>query len=545
MNSITDTKMSSWTATEAQRRASHLLEGSARHIMLAGGSRSGKTTLMVRAIVTRAAMAPFSRHAILRLNGNAARASIGLDTLPRVMREQFPKVRWESHTQDGFVRLANGSEIWVGGLDEQTATGRNRTEKILGQEYVTLYLNECSQIPYSSVLLALTRLAQVAKNETTGKDLKQRAFYDLNPVGRGHWTNVLFADKKDPISRKPLQHPENYVRMFINPIDNKEHLSAEFLESLEALPEKQRKRFYEGVYVDDMAGALWTYEVIEASRDEEMKPQERAATCKRIVVAVDPSGAASENDLGRDEIGIVVMGLDKDDHGYVLADYSLRDSPEVWGRTAVQAFTDFKADHIIAEQNFGGAMVEMVLRTADRNVPVKVITASRGKVVRAEPVSALYAGKKPRVHHCGRFPVLEDQMCSMSTMGYRGEGSPDHADAAVFGLTELMLDQMSGWGLFEHTRRMAGETEEIKLPSDMEVPADWSLPPPAALPKVEYGFSFAPRKFDRLVTVKVPKGISNIYGKSGQPYIVHDGVVRVSPEDAQPLVGKDGFERVA
>lgn len=199
----------------------------------------------------------------------------------------------------------------------------------------------------------------------------------------------------------------------------------------------------------------------------------RAATCKRVVVAVDPSGASSENDLGRDEIGIVVVGLGANDHGYVLADYSLRDNPEVWGRTAVKAFHDFKADHIIAEQNFGGEMVRVVLRTADQNVPVKVITASRGKVVRAEPVSALYSGKKPRVHHCGRFPILEDQMCSMSTMGYRGEGSPDHVDAAVWGLTELMLDQMTGWGVFEHTRRMAGEGESIKLPSDMEVPADW------------------------------------------------------------------------
>ncbi len=178
---------------------------------------------------------------------------------------------------------------------------------------------------------------------------------------------------------------------------------------------------------------------------------------------------------------------------------------------------------------------------ADRNVPVKVITASRGKVVRAEPVSALYAGKTPRVHHCGRFAVLEDQMCSMSTTGYRGEGSPDHADALVWGLSELMLEQMKWYGGFEHTRRMAGDGEDIKLPSDMEIPADWSLPPAT----VEYGFSFAPKRSAGLVTFKVPKGTTNVHGITGQMYTVSKGVIHVSPEDAQPLVGKDGFEQVA
>ncbi len=192
----------------------------------------------------------------------------------------------------------------------------------------------------------------------------------------------------------------------------------------------------------------------------------------------------------------------------------------------------------------------MVLRTADRNVPVKVITASRGKVVRAEPVSALYNGKKPRVHHCGRFPVLEDQMCSMSTMGYRGEGSPDHVDACVFGLTELMLQQMTWWGGFEYTRQLA-EGEEVKLPSQMPLPSQMKIsssdmpPLPSQLPPPNYGWSFAPRKPDRLVTMKVPKGTTNVHGISGVMYMVRDGVIHVSSEDAQPLVGQDGFERVA
>ncbi|WP_244532360.1 phage terminase large subunit [Methylocapsa palsarum] len=138
---------------------------------------------------------------------------------------------------NGFFELRNGSRIWIGGLDD-----KERVEKILGLEYSTVFLNEASQIPYSSALIAFTRLAQVAPN------LAQRAFIDLNPVGKTHWTNILFGDKRDPVSMTRLNDPKNYQRAFLNPPDNAQNLSSEFLTSLANLPERQRKRFYEGVY---------------------------------------------------------------------------------------------------------------------------------------------------------------------------------------------------------------------------------------------------------------------------------------------------------
>ena len=145
------------------------------------------------------------------------------------------------------------------------------------------------------------------------------------------------------------------------------------------------------------------------------------------------------DDERADEIGVVVAARGDDGHAYVLADRSLRDAPAAWGRAAAQAYRDFDADCIIAEENFGGDMVRYVIRAADRNARVQVITASRGKVLRAEPVSALY--EQGLVHHVGRFAVLEDQLCAFTTQGYRGEGSPDHADALVFAITELMLKE--------------------------------------------------------------------------------------------------------
>ncbi len=489
--------------TPRQEQAQKLLRLQ-RHTLLVGGSRSGKTTLLVHEIAERALNAGNSRHAILRLHANAARASIALDTLPKVFSHAFPNDPLKRHRTEGYFSLRNGSEIWIGGLDDQ-----ERVEKILGKEYATIFLNEVSQIPYSSVLIALTRLAQVVK------DLPQAAYYDLNPTGKGHWTNVLFGEKRDPISRQPLADPDDYARMFLNPGDNAANLTAAYLKSLESLPERQRKRFFEGVYIDDLDGALFSYEGMARARVAEFA----LARCRRVVVAVDPSGAASRDDERADEIGIVVAARGDDGHAYVLADRSLRDAPAVWGRAAVQAYYEFKADQIVAEENFGGEMVRFVIRAADAHAPVQVISASRGKVLRAEPVSALY--EQGFVHHVGRFAVLEDQLCAFTTQGYRGEGSPDHADALVFAITELMLKENAS--ILEFYRRQVQERENDRQRVQVDV--------------VE-------RASEPTVRLQVPAGISAVHGFSGAYYVVGaDGVVAVRQEDAAALLAA-GFARM-
>ena len=489
--------------TPKQGEARKLLQ-SHRHTLLVGGSRSGKTTLLVHEIAERALHVGNSRHAILRLHANAARASIALDTLPKVFSHAFPNDPLKRHRTEGYFSLRNGSEIWIGGLDDQ-----DRVEKILGKEYATIFLNECSQIPYSSVLIALTRLAQVVG------DLTQVAYYDLNPTSKGHWTNVLFGEKRDPISRQPLADPDDYARMFLNPGDNAANLTAAYLKSLENLPERQRRRFFEGVYIDELDGALFSYEGIARARVAEFAP----ARCRRVVVAVDPSGAAGRDDERADEIGIVVAARGDDGHAYVLADRSLRDAPAVWGRAVVQAYRDFDADCIIAEENFGGDMVRFVIRAADKHARVQVITASRGKVLRAEPVSALY--EQGLVHHVGRFTVLEDQLCAFTTQGYRGEGSPDHADALVFAITELMLKENAA--ILEFYRRQAQEREQHR----QRVQAD-----------------VGKREGEPVVRLQVRVGVSIVHGFSGAYYVVGaDGVVVVKQEDAAALLGA-GFVRI-
>jgi phage terminase large subunit-like protein len=482
--------------TPRQEEAAQLLLKPRRHTLLVGGARSGKTSLLVRAIAERAVSVDESRHAILRLRANAARASIALDTLPKIFRLCHPGAALKQHKSEGYFSLTNGSEIWIGGLDDQ-----ERIEKILGKEYATIFLNECSQIPYATVLVALTRLAQVVG------DLTQAAFYDLNPTSKAHWSNILFGEKRDPISRQPLDDPDDYVRMFLNPRDNAENLSAEYLASLERLPERQRRRFFEGVYIDDLDGALFSYDGIARARVAQFA-RER---CRRIVVAVDPSGASAADDEGRDEIGIIVAARGDDGDAYVLADRSLRDAPAVWGRAAVRAYHEFGADRIIAEENFGGEMVRFVIRAADANVSVRVISASRGKVQRAEPVSALY--EQSRVHHVGRFAALEDQLCAFTTQGYRGEGSPDRADALVWALTELMLGETQGFGIFEHYRRAAA-TKSV-----MPKAAAAAAAPAAAT-----------------IKLKTPVPASTVHA-AGHAYVVDaDGIVEIAQDQAGPLL---------
>lgn len=413
------------TLNPKQEEANRFLAAAGRHKALFGGARSGKTFLFTRAMCVRALRFPESRHAILRLRANAVRSAIALDTLPKVMRLCFPGAVLDEHRMDGFFEMRhNKSQIWVGGLDD-----KERVEKILGQEFATIFLNECSQIPYNSVLVARTRLAQNIAG------LSQRMYYDLNPTGKMHWSNQEFGLKKDPVSRQPLRDPENYDRMQMNPRDNADNLSAEYLDSLDHLPEKQRRRFYLGEYIDEVDGALWSYDRLDAIRIElsELPP------LRRIVVAVDPSGARGEEDERSDEIGIIVAGKGFDGKAYVLEDLTCKLGPAGWARRAVQAFYKWSADAIVAEINYGKAMVEETIRNVDPIIPIRVVTASRGKAVRAEPIAALYEERIDLVRHVGRLPDLEDQLCAFTAAGYAGDKSPDRADAMIWALADLMI----------------------------------------------------------------------------------------------------------
>jgi phage terminase large subunit-like protein len=422
--------------TAKQFEAQAIFSGVATHILSVGGSRSGKTFLAVRNIVMRALKAPNSRHAIFRFRLNHLIASIYLDTFPKVMRLCFPDVSFIPHSQEKYITLANGSEIWFAGLDD-----KERTEKILGMEFCTLYFNEVSQIPYASILIALTRLAQKVTQVLAGKEeivLRLRAYYDCNPPPKNHWTYRLFVEKRDPETREPIKNPGDYEYFYMNPKDNQDNLSPEYIAQLENMPARMRVRFLDGKFADANPNALFPDEHIDKWRSDGTGLPDLV----RVVVAVDPSGSGDEDNADNDEIGIMVIGLGNDGNAYVLEDCTIKAGPATWGRMATSAFDRHAADCIVGEINFGGAMVKQTIEVARPRTLFKSVTASRGKAVRAEPFSALY--EQGKVRHVGRFVELEEELSGFNTNGYIGSRSPNRADALIWGLAELFPGMIRG-----------------------------------------------------------------------------------------------------
>lgn len=422
--------MQSFKLTPKQIQANELLAGDATHVMLFGGSRSGKTFVLVRAVCVRAIKAPKSRHAIVRFRFNAVKNSIVLDTFPKVMSLCFPEVKYTLNKSDWYVTLENGSEIWFAGLDD-----KERTEKILGMEFATIYPNECSQIPYSSIETAITRLAQKAEQQSIGDlpacQLRPRVYYDCNPPSKAHWSYKLFKEKRDPDTKEALSKPDNYISMQMNPIDNVENLAEGYMETLDAMSSRARKRFRDGEFADATPNQLFPEEFIDKWRVTDGVLPDMV----RIVVAVDPSGADDADNADNDAIGIVVAGLGTDGNAYLGPDLTVKAGPGTWGKVATDAYDRHEADVVVGETNYGGAMVKYVIQTCRPRTNFSMVTASRGKTQRAEPFSALY--EQGKVRHVGYLTELEDELAGFSTYGYTGERSPNRADAAIWALAAL------------------------------------------------------------------------------------------------------------
>lgn len=184
--------------------------------------------------------------------------------------------------------------------------------------------------------------------------------------------------------------------------------------------------------LDDAPGALWSRANIDANR---VKPG-NVPQLTRVVIAIDPAATSNEDS---DETGIIAAGIGADGHGYVLEDSSGVYQPNAWAKQAIALYRARKGDRIVAEINNGGEMVENTIRVVDPTVPFRSVYATRGKVLRAEPISALY--EQNRVHHVGSFALLEDQMCLFTSDFDRDAAgySPDRMDALVWALTELMV----------------------------------------------------------------------------------------------------------
>jgi len=259
----------------------------------------------------------------------------------------------------------------------------------------------------------------------------------------------------------------------------------------------------EGELLQDIEGALWTGELIEKGRiDKSALPE-----LKRIVVAIDPAMTTGE---AANESGLIVAGVDDRDHAYILEDASGKYAPIEWARAAVKLYHNHTADRIVAEVNQGGAMVESTIRMVDPNVAYKAVSASRGKITRAEPVAALY--EQGRVHHVGIFPELEDQLCSFAP---GMPGSPDRGDALVWALTQLLVENRnSSLGFLNFYAGLAGGGVAVPGGSPLE----------------------------RVVLLKPPAGCGGAHLLSGRNINTWGEPVAMLESDARPLLAS-GWSR--
>lgn len=290
--------------------------------------------------------------------------------------------------------LVNGSEVWFRSADEP--------DRLRGPNIGWFWLDEAAMMEIDVWHIMLGRL-----REAPGK-----AWVTTTPRG-GNWIYKIWAKEPQP----------GYELIRSSTRENR-FLPADFVHSLEqSYTRRFARQEIEGEFLLDTPGALWTWAMLDNFRVN------AAPELVRIVVGVDPKASVEADS----ETGIVVAGIDAAGHAYVIGDASVDDTPERWGRKAVQTYHAHNADRIVAETNQGGDMVTTVLRMVDPYVPVRGVHASRGKATRAEPVAALY--EQGRVHHVGSFAALEDQMCSWVP----GDKSPDRMDALVWALTELMV----------------------------------------------------------------------------------------------------------
>lgn len=277
--------------------------------------------------------------------------------------------------------------------------------------------------------------------------------------------------------------------------------------------------------LDDVPGALWNRKMIDDNRILPVDPETPIVlpTMERIVVAVDPPKEVGE---AAAECGIMIASKTVEGHGFLLKDATISGSPEDWGREAVQAFDQFQADLLVYEANQGGEMVAAVLRAAARQlkedglrsndfIPLKAVHATRGKMVRAEPVSQLY--EQNRMHHVGTFPDLEDQLCEYTPDGSMGY-SPDRMDALVWAFTELLVGVVAYEGLMDFYR------QESKALGDRLNKAKNVTP-------------------SAVVSLKGPPGTNTAFGKNGDKYMMQpDGLFYVKEDDVKSLESA-GFRR--
>lgn len=391
--------------------ARELLRRRDPELLLAGPSGTGKTVACCWKLHLAMAKYPGARALMARKTGTALAASAVVTYREQVLGVDaagFGVTYFGgSRQRPPAFEYPNGSAIVLGSFDDP--------EKIKSSEFDLIYLNEATELSPEDWEMASGRLRH-------GVMPYQQLIADCNPAGPAHWLKRRCDQGRTVML---ISVHEDNPRYYDAAAGSWTADGLAYLARLDRLTGVRYRRLRLGEWCADVEGALWALETV----DEHRRPRVPAGVdLVRVVVAVDPPAARDGA-----ECGIVVAARGSDHHAYVLEDASRRASPLEWATAAVAAFDRHQADAVVIEINQGGEMAVETLRRVRPSLPVRPVRASRGKALRAEPVSALY--QQGRVHHVGTFPVLEDQL----TTWVPGMASPDRLDALVYAVTELLL----------------------------------------------------------------------------------------------------------
>lgn len=313
-------------------------------------------------------------------------------------------------TNTEITNIKTGSKILFRGIKTSQGTATANLKSIAG--VTTWILDEAEELVDEDIFDRIDLSIR-------SKSKINRVILIMNPSYKSHWIYKRFIEDKADKYHIHTTYKDNIM-----------NLSQSFIDQALTVRNQNEIRYrhlFLGDWLEDAEGLLWNQSIITRSRIQ-TKPH-----LKRVVVAIDP---AATSNLDSDETGIVVCGIDLQGNGYVIEDLSGKYSPNEWATVSIQAYKNWNADCIVAEKNMGGDMVESVIRSQGFKDRIKLVTATKGKFVRAEPVYGLYEQNK--IFHVGNFPILENQMI---TFNPEKGSSPDRVDAMVWAFTELMVNQ--------------------------------------------------------------------------------------------------------
>lgn len=381
-------------------------EPETRYFVVTGGRGSGKSWSVALSLLNQT---DFENEVILFTRWTLTSAFISI--IPEFIQkiELMNRVHEFEITQSEIINKITGSKILFRGIKTSQGTATANLKSIAG--VTTWVLDEAEELVDEDVFdrIDLSVRSVLRPN---------KVILLMNPSYKSHWIYKKFVVNPRPDT--------TYIHTTY--LDNEENLSESFLVTARQSKEENLHRYehlFLGKWLDDAEGLLWNRPILDRARVT-AKPE-----LKRIVVAIDPAVTAN---MESDETGIIVAGKDLDGKGYVLEDLSGKYSPNEWAKIAQQAAKNWNADCIVAEKNQGGEMVESVIKSTGTPTRIKLVTATKGKYVRAEPIYSLY--EQHKIYHVGHFPLLESQMITFDPD--KGK-SPDRVDALVWGMTELML----------------------------------------------------------------------------------------------------------